>query len=85
MALVERNSHKPVEALVSEAALTLAALEECRHSAMLKLAALDSERPTVAYAIAGENSVTAKQRWRELFSMEVDACASTTSSLSSFA
>jgi hypothetical protein len=51
---------------MSKAALILAALESCRHTAMLKLTALDAERPKVAYAAAVEDSVVAKQRWREL-------------------
>lgn len=41
------------------AAVTLTALEACRHDAMKCMVALDSER-------AEDNSVAAKQRWREL-------------------
>jgi hypothetical protein len=44
----------------------LEALEACRGDVFLKLVALDGERPKIAYAIAVENSVTAKQSWREL-------------------
>jgi hypothetical protein len=51
---------------MSEAALTLTALEECRRAAMLKLTALDAERPKIAYAAVAANSVVAKQRWREM-------------------
>jgi hypothetical protein len=51
---------------MSEAALLVSAMEECRDTAILQLLALDNLRPAVAFAIAAENSVTAKQRWREL-------------------
>jgi hypothetical protein len=50
---------------MSEVTLTLRALEECRHTAMLKFTALDSERPKVAYAVAVENSVTAMRLCRQ--------------------
>jgi hypothetical protein len=48
---------------MTEATLTLAALEA---TAMLKLTALDNDRPKVAYAAVAENSITAKQRWQVL-------------------
>jgi hypothetical protein len=51
---------------VTEAALTLAALEACRHQAMLSLTALDAQRAKVAYAIVAQNNIVAKQRWHEL-------------------
>jgi hypothetical protein len=51
---------------MTEAALTLQALEQCRHDALLKLIALDSVRVKVAYAICVENSVVAKQEWRDI-------------------
>jgi hypothetical protein len=55
-----------VEAVLSGAGLTLQALEEIRHAALLRLTALDSERPKVAYAAVADNSVIAKQRWNAL-------------------
>lgn len=52
--------------MTSEAHLTLAAMMECRRAAMLKLTALDAERPTIAFDFCTTNSVIALQRWREL-------------------
>jgi hypothetical protein len=49
-----------------EAALTLQALEQCRHDAFLKLTELDAQRVKVAFSICAENSVTAKQRWHQI-------------------
>jgi hypothetical protein len=51
---------------MSDAALTLAAMEECRNAAFQKLTAIDALRPKIAYAICAENSVTAKQRWHQI-------------------
>jgi hypothetical protein len=51
---------------VSEASLRLAAMEACRNEAMLKLTALDAQRPKVAYEFCTTNSASALQRWRDL-------------------
>jgi hypothetical protein len=51
---------------MSEAAVTLAALEECRHAALQRLTALDGERPGIAFNFCATNSTVALQRWREL-------------------
>jgi hypothetical protein len=51
---------------MTEAALTLHALEECRAAALAKLIALDDERPRIAYDFCTKNSTVALQRWREL-------------------
>jgi hypothetical protein len=41
-------------------------LEACRQAAFQKLTALDALRVKVAYAICAENSVVAKQKWRDI-------------------
>lgn len=51
---------------MTEAALTLRALEEIRHAMLLKLTALDNDRPKIAYAAVAEDSLTAKQKWSQL-------------------
>jgi hypothetical protein len=51
---------------MSEAALTLQALEECRKAALLKLTALDAQRPKVAYEFCTTNSAIALQHWRAI-------------------
>jgi hypothetical protein len=52
--------------MTSEAAVTLAALEACRDEAMLKLIAIDADRPKIAYDFCMTNSVSALQRWRSM-------------------
>jgi hypothetical protein len=51
---------------MTEAALTLQALEECRNAALLKLTALDAQRPKIAYELCTSNSAIALQKWRQL-------------------
>jgi hypothetical protein len=48
------------------AALTLAAMEACRHETLRKLTALDAQRPKVAYAFCTSNSAVALQKWRAI-------------------
>ena len=51
---------------MSEAALTLQALEECRNAALLKLTELDAQRPKIAFDFCTTNSAIALQRWRAI-------------------
>jgi hypothetical protein len=51
---------------MTEAALTLQALEECRNAALLKLTALDVQRPKVAYEFCTTNNAIALQKWRAI-------------------
>jgi hypothetical protein len=48
------------------AALTLAAMEACRHETLRKLTALDARRPKIAHDFCTTNSAVALQKWREL-------------------
>jgi hypothetical protein len=52
--------------MMTSAAEILACLESCRADVMMRMVALDARRVEVAFAVCVKNSVTAKQRWREM-------------------
>ena len=51
---------------MSDATLTLAAMEACRDEALRKLSALDAQRPKVAFDFCTTNSAVALQKWRSM-------------------
>jgi hypothetical protein len=53
-----------VDRMTSEAALLVAALESCRDQAVLKLIALDADRPKIAYDFCTTNDAKALEKWR---------------------
>jgi hypothetical protein len=58
--------HLGLSHMGSEAALTLAAMEACRHEAMLKLTALDARRAKIAFDFCTTNNAVALQKWRSM-------------------